>query len=94
MATKVKTEKTTVVTGMTDDVVVEKTATTPNRTIIAKKETAFRKYATMLKRHEVGKMPVGTAYEIVLEVKNGAGTFYKLNNGFYISAAGIYTITN
>lgn len=92
MATKTKTEKTVVKTGITEDIVVEKTTTEKNRTIIAKNPVPFRKYATMLKRHEVGQMPAGTAYEIVLEVKNGAGTFYKLNNGMYISAAGNYAI--
>ena len=93
MATKV-TKKIEVDAGTENNVVVEKTETTPNRIIIAKKATAFRKFATMLKKHEVGTMPVGTAYEIVMEVNNSSGTFYKLNNGMYITAAGDYSITN
>ena len=76
------------------EVGAEKAAATANKTIIARKPTAFRKFATMLKKHETGVMPVGTAYEIVLEVRNGSGTFYKLNNGMYITAAGDYSITN
>ena len=73
---------------------VAKKQVTKNKVIIAKKPTAFRKIASMLKKYEAGMMPVGTAYEIVLEVKNGAGTFYKLNNGMYITSIGHYTIIN
>lgn len=64
------------------------------RIIIARKATAFRKIATLLRKHESGMMPVGVAYTIVLEVNNGSGTFYKLNNGMYITATGDYVITN
>lgn len=66
----------------------------PKRIIIARKATAFRKFATLLRKYEVGMMPVGVAYTIVLEVNNGSGTFYKLNNGMYITAVGDYVITN
>lgn len=60
--------------------------------IIAKTSVPFRKFPTLLQAHVVSKMPVGTAYEIVMEVKNGAGAFYKLNNNMYITQRGNYTI--
>lgn len=60
--------------------------------IIAKTSVPFRKLPTLLQAHIVSQMPVGTAYEIVMEVKNGAGTFYKLNNNMYITQRGNYTI--
>lgn len=60
--------------------------------IIAKTSVPFRKLPTLLQAHVVSQMPVGTAYEIVMEVKNGAGAFYKLNNNMYITQRGNYTI--
>lgn len=74
--------------------VTEQVTTKQNKIIIAKKPTAFRKFATLLRKHEVGIMPIGTAYTIVLEVNNGSGTFYKLNNGMYVTSIGDYVITN
>lgn len=63
-----------------------------NKIIIAKTATPFRKFPTLLKTHIVGQMPVGTAFEIVMTVNNAIGTFYKLNNGKYITTNGNYTI--
>lgn len=60
--------------------------------IIAKTSVPFRKLPTLLQAHVVSQMPVGTAYEIVMKVKNGAGTFYKLNNNMYITQRGNYII--
>ena len=39
----------------------------------------------------VGKMPVNTLFEVIDEVNNVFGGFYKLDNGFYISKNNIYT---
>ena len=39
----------------------------------------------------VGKMPVNTLFEVIDEVNNVFGSFYKLDNGFYISKNNIYT---
>ena len=72
----------------TESIVTEQ----PKKVIIAKTTTPFRKLPTMLQAHVVGQMPVGTAFEIVMTVNNAIGTFYKLNNGKYITAKGNYTI--
>lgn len=95
--TKTVTEE--VVTKLVEEPKVEEVVATesivteqPKKVIIAKTTTPFRKLPTMLQAHIVGQMPVGTAFEIAMTVNNAIGTFYKLNNGKYITAKGNYTI--
>lgn len=62
--------------------------------IIAKDSTLFRKAATLDIKHVVGKMPIGTAFEIVRETSSKIyGDFYQLNNGYYITKNGNYSIS-
>lgn len=63
------------------------------RIIIAKTATPFRKSTTLEYKQIVGTMPVGVAYEIVKEVKSKIyGDFYLLNNGYYITKNGNYSL--
>ena len=66
---------------------------TKKRTIIAKSVTSFRKTTSLEAKQVVGTMPVGVAYEIVREAKSMIyGSFYQLNNGYYITKNGNYSI--
>lgn len=61
--------------------------------IIAKMPVPFRRRPNLNRDSIVGQMPVGTAYKIVKEVKSSIlGDFYLLNNGYYITKGGNYTI--
>jgi hypothetical protein len=62
--------------------------------IIAKTSTPFRKTVSLESKYIVGQMPVGIAYEIVREATSKIyGDFYQLNNGYYITKNGNYTIS-
>lgn len=64
------------------------------RIIIAKDSTLFRKAATLDIKHVVGKMPIGIAFEIIRETSSKIyGDFYQLNNGYYITKNGNYSIS-
>ena len=63
------------------------------RTIIANTPTVFRKTISLENEQVVEPMPVGVAYEIIKECKSVIyGDFYQLNNGYYITKSGNYTI--
>jgi len=64
-----------------------------SKSIIAKSFTVFRKKASIEQKYVAGEMPIGVAYEIVKEVKSIIfGSFYLLDNGYYITKDGNYTI--
>lgn len=64
------------------------------RIIIAKTSVPFRKTMSLENKQVVGQMPVGIAYEIVRECSSRIyGDFYQLNNGYYITKSGNYSIS-
>ena len=63
------------------------------RTIIANEPVAFRKTMSLETKYIMGQMPIGVAHEIVKETSSKIyGDFYLLNNGYYITKNGNYTI--
>lgn len=92
--TKTKVEETTVET-VEETVVTEeaKVEQPKNRTIIANSPVPFRTITSLESKYVIGTMPVGVAYEIVKETNSRIyGDFYKLNNGYYITKSGNYSI--
>ena len=90
-STKTKVEKTVIeeVKAKTE-VKVEQPKT---HTIIAKTSVPLRKITSLETKYIVGTLPIGTAYEIVKEVNSKIyGSFYQLNNGYYITKNGNYSI--
>lgn len=62
--------------------------------IIANSPTVFRKSKSLETQQIVGQMPVGVAYEIVKEVTSVIyGDFYQLDNGYYVTKNGNYSIS-
>lgn len=92
---KTKVEETTVETveetvATTKEIKVEQSK---NRTIIANSPVPFRTITSLESKYVIGTMPVGVAYEIVKEANSRIyGDFYKLNNGYYITKSGNYSI--
>lgn len=65
-----------------------------SRIIIAKTSTPFRKTISLESKQIIGQMPVGVAYEIVKECNSKIyGDFYQLNNGYYVTKNGNYSIS-
>lgn len=60
--------------------------------IIAHAPTPFRNALSLAAKHVVGQMQTGTAYGLVKEIKTINGNFYLLDNGYYITKTGNYTI--
>lgn len=73
---------------------VEKAPEKPKATkqIIAHASTPFRNALSLAAKHVVGQMQVGTAYGLVKEIKTINGNFYLLDNDYYITKTGNYTI--
>jgi hypothetical protein len=70
-----------------------KAETVKSLTIIANEPIAFRKIMSLETKYIIGQMPMGVAYEIVRETSSKIyGDFYLLNNGYYITKSGNYTI--
>lgn len=64
------------------------------RVIIANSPIPFRKTTSLEPKYIVGQMPVGVAYEIITEKTSKIyGDFYQLNNGYYITKSGNYSIS-
>lgn len=62
--------------------------------IIAKTSVPFRRIPSLETKYIVSQMPVGIAYEIVRDVTSKIyGEFYQLNNGYYITKDGNYSIS-
>lgn len=106
MATKKTTKTETIVEeavttvnieGVTPEVVkVEEVVAEPikPRIIIANTSVPFRKTTSLEPKYIVGQMPVGIAYEIKCERSSKIyGDFYQLNNGYYITKNGNYSIS-
>lgn len=65
-----------------------------NPTVIAKSSTPMRKIPSLESKYIVGYMTIGIAYEIVGETTSKIyGDFYQLENGYYITKSGDYTIS-
>lgn len=62
--------------------------------IIASISTPFRRTPSLEAKYIVGQMPTGTAFEITNEVTSKIfGDFYLLNNGYYVTKNGHYSIS-
>ena len=60
--------------------------------IISNSLIQMRKKPDLLSTSVVGQMKIGTAYEIIGEVSNIYGGFYKLDNELYVTKNSNYTI--
>lgn len=91
---KVQVEETAKIVETTaDEPVKVKPLKRKNPTIIAKTPTPLRKRISLQSCHIVGEMKVGTAYEILADIKSTIdGNFYLLKGGYYITQDGNYTI--
>ena len=93
---EVQVEETVKVVETTaDDSIEVKPLKKKNPTIIAKTPTPLRKRISLQSCHIVGEMKVGTAYEILANIKSTIdGNFYLLKGGYYITQDGNYIINN
>lgn len=64
----------------------------PKKYIIANNEVQMHTKPDLLQASVSRPMMIGTSYEVVDEVKNIYGAFYKLDNGMYISKGSNLTI--
>ena len=60
--------------------------------IIANSTVQMHKKPDLFSASVVGIMTIGVAYVITEETKNICGTFYKLDNGLYVTRNSDYTI--
>lgn len=83
------------VEGVEPETVEEAVAETiKNPMVIAKSSTPMRKVPSLESKYIVGYMTVGVAYEIIGETTSKIyGDFYQLENGYYITKNGNYTIS-
>ena len=64
----------------------------PKKYIIANNEVQMHTKPDLLQASVSRPMMIGTSYEVVGEVKNIYGAFYKLDNGMYISKGSNLTV--
>ena len=64
----------------------------PKKYIISNNEVQMHTKPDLLQASISRPMMIGTSYEVVDEVKNIYGAFYKLDNGMYISKGSNLTI--
>lgn len=64
----------------------------PKKYIIANHEVQMHTKPDLLQASVSKTMMIGTSYEVVDEVKNIYGAFYKLDNGMYISKGSNLTV--
>lgn len=89
-----KKSTTTETKTIVEDVKTDVVKSTKQRIIIAKTSTPFRKTISLENKQIIGQMPVGIAYEIVKECNSKIyGDFYQLNNGYYVTKNGNYSIS-
>ena len=66
--------------------------TNPKKYIIANHEVYMHTKPDLLQTSVSKTMMHGTSYEVVGEVKNIYGAFYKLDNGMYVSKGNNFTV--
>ena len=65
-----------------------------NPTIISKDGAPLRKIPSLESKYIIGNMTAGLAYEIVGETSSKIyGDFYQLENGYFVTKSGNYTIS-
>ena len=64
----------------------------PKKYIIANHEVQMHTKPDLLQASVSRPMMIGTSYEVVDEVKNIYGAFYKLDNGMYVSKGSNLTV--
>lgn len=64
----------------------------PKKYIIANHEIQMHTKPNLLQASVSKPMMIGTSYEVVDEVKNIYGAFYKLDNGMYVSKGSNLTV--
>ena len=64
----------------------------PKKYIIANHEVQMHTKPDLLQASVSKPMMIGTSYEVVDEVKNIYGAFYKLDNGMYVSKGSNFTV--
>ena len=64
----------------------------PKKYIIANHEVQMHTKPDLLQASVLRPMMIGTSYEVIGEVKNIYGAFYKLDNGMYVSKGSNLTI--
>lgn len=64
----------------------------PKKYIIANHEVQMHTKPDLLQASVSKPMMIGTSYEVVDEVKNIYGAFYKLDNGMYVSKGSNLTV--
>ena len=64
----------------------------PKKYIIANQEVQMHIKPNLLQASVSKTMMIGTSYEVVEEVKNIYGAFYKLDNGMYVSKGNNFTV--
>ena len=64
----------------------------PKKYIIANHEVQMHTKPDLLQASISRPMMIGTSYEVVDEVKNIYGAFYKLDNGMYVSKGSNLTV--
>ena len=64
----------------------------PKKYIIANHEVQMHTKPDLLQTSVSRPMMIGTSYEVVGEVKNIYGAFYKLDNGMYVSKGSNLTV--
>ena len=66
--------------------------TNPKKYIIANHEVQMHIKPDLLQASVSRPMMIGTSYEVIGEVKNIYGAFYKLDNGMYVSKGSNLTV--
>ena len=64
----------------------------PKKYIIANHEVQMHTKPDLLQASVSRPMMIGTSYEVIGEVKNIYGAFYKLDNGMYVSKGSNLTV--
>ena len=64
----------------------------PKKYIIANHEVQMHTKPDLLQASVSKPMMIGTSYEVVDEIKNIYGAFYKLDNGMYVSKGSNLTV--
>ena len=64
----------------------------PKKYIVANHEVQMHIKPNLLQASVSKTMMIGTSYEVVEEVKNIYGAFYKLDNGMYVSKGNNFTV--
>lgn len=64
----------------------------PKKYVIANHEVQMHTKPDLLQASVSKPMMIGTSYEVVDEVKNIYGAFYKLDNGMYVSKGSNLTV--